>query len=79
MGLYSLLQAYYSLYFQSRWVTQFRDIFDADNYHPIQISSLVEYTDITSSFPHQNAALEAAPFPKQFPFSVEFSNFDYNL
>ena len=63
----------------SRWVTQFRDIFDADNYHPIQISSLVEYTDITSSFPHQNAALEAAPFPKQFPFSVEFSNFDFDL
>ena len=59
-----------SLLSSSRWVTQFRDIFDADNYHPIQISSLVEYTDITSSFPHQNAALEAAPFPKQFPFSV---------
>ena len=60
-------------------MTQFRDIFDADNYHPIQISSLVEYTDITSSFPHQNAALEAAPFPKQFPFSVEFSNFHFTI
>jgi len=71
--LYELLQElrdHYNEVLMQRWVTQFRDIFDADNYHPIQISSLVEYTDITSSFPHQNAALEAAPFPKQFPFSA---------
>ena len=53
-----------------RWVKQFLEIFEADNYHPIQINSLVEYQDVTSSFPYQNVVLEAAPFPKQFPFSA---------
>lgn len=53
-----------------RWVGQFRDIFEADNYHPIQVSTLTEYKDITNSFPFDSESLEAADFPKQFPFSA---------
>ena len=51
-------------------MTQFRDIFEADNYHPIQVNTLMEYKDITDSFPYENSSLEAAVFPKQFPFSA---------
>lgn len=61
---------YYKLSLCFRWVTQFRDIFDADNYHPVQVNSLLEYRDITESFPYDNSALENSPFPKQFPFSA---------
>ena len=53
-----------------RWVVQFRDIFEADNYHPIEVTSLLEYQDITSTFPYENSSLESAAFPKQFPFSA---------
>ena len=53
-----------------RWVVQFRDIFEADNYHPIEVTSLLEYQDITSTFPYENSSLESAVFPKQFPFSA---------
>ena len=49
---------------------QFRDIFEADNYHPIEVTSLLEYQDITSTFPYENSSLESAAFPKQFPFSA---------
>jgi len=71
--LYELLQElrdHYNEVLMQRWVKQFLEIFEADNYHPIQISSLVEYQDVTSSFPYQSVVLEAAPFPKQFPFSA---------
>jgi len=71
--LYELLQElrdHYNEVLMQRWVTQFRDIFDADNYHPVQVNSLLEYRDITESFPYDNSALENSPFPKQFPFSA---------
>jgi len=71
--LYELLQElrdHYNEVLMQRWVTQFRDIFDADNYHPIQVTSINEYQDITNSFPYNSLNLENAPFPKQFPFSA---------
>lgn len=71
--LYALLQElrdHYNEVLMQRWVTQFRDIFDADNYHPITVTSLHEYRDITASFPYECLALESAEFPKQFPFSA---------
>jgi len=71
--LYELLQElrdHYNEVLMQRWVVQFRDIFEADNYHPIQVTSINEYQDITNSFPYENFALESSTFPKQFPFSA---------
>lgn len=71
--LYELLQElrdHYNEVLMQRWVGQFRDIFEADNYHPIQVTSINEYQDITNSFPYDNSALESSSFPKQFPFSA---------
>jgi len=71
--LYELLQElrdHYNEVLMQRWVGQFRDIFEADNYHPIQVTSINEYQDITNSFPYENFTLESASFPKQFPFSA---------
>jgi len=71
--LYELLQElrdHYNEVLMQRWVSRFRDIFDADNYHPIQVSTTVEYSLITSNFPYQSCSMESAPFPKQFPFSA---------
>ena len=59
-----------------RWVGQFRDIFDQDNYHPIAVSSSLEWRDVTASFPYESSSLEASPFPKQFPFSAMVPRFD---
>ena len=52
------------------WVKRFRDIFDSDNYTPVQVNTPVEYNNVTESFPFSNTLLEEAPFPKQFPFSA---------
>merc|ERR1740128_524194 len=71
--LYELLQElrdHYNEVLMQRWVVQFRDIFEADNYHPIQVTSIVEYGNIVSSFPFDSSSLEQLPFPKQFPFSA---------
>lgn len=70
--LFELLQElrdHYNEVLMQRWVGHFRDIFDADNYHPVQVSSIVEYRNITSKFPYENLNLEQQSFPKQFPFS----------
>ncbi|KAF2354026.1 Exocyst complex component EXOC6/Sec15 [Trinorchestia longiramus] len=48
----------------------FREIFEDDNYHPISVADAGEYSDIATVFPYHDAALEAQPFPKQFPFSL---------
>jgi hypothetical protein len=40
--MYSLLQElrdHYNEVLMQKWVTSFRDIFEADNYHPIQVIS----------------------------------------
>ena len=71
--LYALLQElrdHYNEVLMQRWVGQFRDIFDQDNYHPIAVSSSLEWRDVTASFPYESPSLEASPFPKHFPFSA---------
>merc|ERR1719383_993597 len=70
--LYQLLQElrdHYNEVLMQRWVNRFRDIFDADNYHPIQVNTPVEYENIISSFPFGGSSLSLANYPKQFPFS----------
>jgi len=70
--LYQLLQElrdHYNEVLMQRWVARFRDIFDADNYHPIQVNTPVEYENITSSFPFESSSLNLVNYPKQFPFS----------
>lgn len=40
--MYALLQElreHYTEVLMQKWVIQFRDIFDIDNYHPMQVSS----------------------------------------
>jgi len=70
--LYELLQElrdHYNEVLMQRWVTLFRDIFEEDNYHPIQVNTLLEYQDIIKTFPFESQTLENSNFPKQFPFS----------
>jgi len=72
MQLVELLQEirdHYNEVLMQRWVHVFRDIFDEDNYHPIQVSCLSEYQEVVESFPYRDSGLEAAAFPKRFPFS----------
>lgn len=72
--LYELLQElkdHYNEVLMQRWVSRFRDIFEEDNYHPIQVSTIVEYNQVTATFPLQSPSMEFQPFPKQFPFSAQ--------
>ncbi|XP_037089279.1 exocyst complex component 6B-like isoform X2 [Pollicipes pollicipes] len=64
------IRDHYSEVLMQRWVQVFREIFDSDNYHPVQVDSEQEYEQITLVFPYANAQLEKAPFPKAFPFSL---------
>lgn len=48
----------------------FRDIFEKDNYHPVQVDTPEEYVRITEVFPYTDTALQKSPFPKRFPFSL---------
>ena len=71
--LYALLQElrdHYNEVLMQSWVKRFRDIFEADNYHPVQVNTLVEYQDILEAIPYENSVLEETPFPKCFPFSA---------
>ena len=51
------------------WVKRFRDIFDSDNYHPVQVNTPDEYQKTLEAIPYESSSLEEAPFPKYFPFS----------
>ncbi|RWS29237.1 Exocyst complex component 6B-like protein [Leptotrombidium deliense] len=62
----------YNEILMKQWVSVFRTIFDADNYHPIQVNNVSEYNEIISEFPFYEA--ESVPgtngdFPKRFNFS----------
>nr|SVE85342.1 EOG090X01NK [Daphnia pulicaria] len=63
------IRDHYNEVLMQRWVHVFRDIFDEDNYHPIQVTTAAEYQRVIESFPYRDGHLEAAPFPKRFPFS----------
>lgn len=72
--VYALLQElrdHYTEVLMQRWVTRFRDVFDVDNYHPMQVDTLAEYEDVVASFPAAAAlpGMDSAPFPRQLPFS----------
>ncbi|XP_047735837.1 exocyst complex component 6B isoform X1 [Hyalella azteca] len=64
------IKDHYNEVLMSTWLQLFREIFEDDNYHPIKVSDLGEYNNITVVFPYHDPALEAQPFPKQFPFSL---------
>ncbi len=71
--LYELLQElkdHYNEVLMQRWVSRFRDIFEEDNYHPIQVATIVEYNQVSTTFPLHSPSMEFQPFPKQFPFSA---------
>lgn len=61
---------HYNEVLMQKWVQVFRDIFEKDNYHPIQVETPEEYNNIKEVFPYHETALEQAPFPKRFPFSL---------
>ncbi len=63
------IRDHYNEVLMQRWVHVFREIFDEDNYHPMQVSTAAEYQRVLESFPYSDPALNAAPFPKRFPFS----------
>jgi len=70
--LYALLHElrdHYNEVLMQSWVKRFRDIFDSDNYHPVQINTPAEYDKILQAIPYESSSLEEAPFPKCFPFS----------
>lgn len=47
----------------------YRQIFDSDDYNPIQVCTDDQYHGVLEVFPYQNLHLAHAPFPKNFPFS----------
>lgn len=61
---------HYNEVLMQKWVQVFREIFDEDNYHPIQVETPEEYHRITEVFPYHDLALEQSSFPKRFPFSL---------
>ena len=56
-----------------QWVQVFKTIFDADNYHPIQVNNQSEYNEIINEFPFYESEVVSiqsnGEFPKKFPFS----------
>ena len=64
------LRDHYNEVLMQSWVKRFRDIFDSDNYHPVQVNTPVEYDEIVDTIPYSDTQLEEVPFPKCFPFSA---------
>ena len=64
------LRDHYNEVLMQSWVKRFRDIFDSDNYHPVQVNTPVEFQNVREAIPYENSSLEEAPFPKHFPFSA---------
>ena len=48
----------YSDILTRQWVDIFNEIFDEDNYTPIYVESVEEYTAIVTQFPFQDEELE---------------------
>nr|CAG4643743.1 EOG090X01NK [Lepidurus arcticus] len=69
MELLQELRDHYHEVLMQRWVHVFREIFEEDNYHPMHVSTPVEYQNVVERFPFKDANLEASAFPKTFPFS----------
>ncbi|XP_076317058.1 exocyst complex component Sec15 isoform X3 [Tachypleus tridentatus] len=52
-----------------KWVQVFREIFDDDNYQPVQVVNQAEYNHVLKDFPFHDENLEKMGFPKILPFS----------
>jgi hypothetical protein len=55
-----------------QWVSVFKTIFEADNYHPIQVNNQTEYNEVHNEFPFYDSEIITTTngdFPKKFPFS----------
>ncbi|RWS16933.1 Exocyst complex component 6B-like protein [Dinothrombium tinctorium] len=62
----------YNEILMKQWVSVFRTIFDADNYHPIQVNNASEYNQILAELPFfedEVVSIGNNEFPKKFPFS----------
>ncbi|XP_015795974.1 exocyst complex component 6B isoform X2 [Tetranychus urticae] len=62
----------YNEILMKQWCALFRSIFDADNYHPIEVESQAEYDEIINEFPYYEAEVVStgdSDYPKKFPFS----------
>ncbi|XP_023239955.1 exocyst complex component 6B-like isoform X3 [Centruroides sculpturatus] len=60
----------YNKILMKQWVQVFHEIFEEDNYHPIQVENQTDFDNVTQVFPYNDEALSKAPFPKKFPFSL---------
>lgn len=54
----------YSDILTRQWVDIFNEIFNEDNYTPIYVESVEEYTAIVTQFPFQDEELEQASLPR---------------
>ncbi|XP_063231867.1 exocyst complex component 6B isoform X2 [Bacillus rossius redtenbacheri] len=64
------IRDHYNEVLMQRWVQVFREILDEESFLPLQVASQAEYDNVLESFPFHDEPLEAAPFPKKFPFSA---------
>lgn len=56
-----------------RWAQTFKAIFDADNFHPLQVQTLTDLNEIITEFPFDESEAflkDTETFPKKFPFSA---------
>ncbi|XP_073999908.1 exocyst complex component Sec15 isoform X2 [Rhodnius prolixus] len=63
------IRDHYNEVLMQRWVGVFREILDEESFLPIEVETQKEFDQVLSTFPFQDDALEAALFPKKFPFS----------
>ena len=68
------LRDQYNEILMNQWVIRFKEIFDADNYHPIQVNNQNEFNELSNEFPfYDNEVISIqsnSEFPKKFPFSL---------
>ena len=57
----------------------YRELFESDDYTPIQVSTDEQFRGLLEVFPYDDPELEAAPFPKSFPFSPMVYQVFYQL
>uniref|UniRef100_A0A0A9XMQ2 Exocyst complex component n=1 Tax=Lygus hesperus TaxID=30085 RepID=A0A0A9XMQ2_LYGHE len=63
------IRDHYNEVLMQRWVGVFREILDEEHFLPTEAETQEDYDEVLSTFPFQDDDLEAAPFPKKFPFS----------
>ncbi|CAH1783134.1 unnamed protein product, partial [Owenia fusiformis] len=75
--LYDLLleiRDQYNEILNKKWIEIFDEIFTEDNYTPIMVETLDEYTDILERYPFREHVPSAEQFPTQLPFSEMVPN-----